>query len=198
LIASLNKQRINNDGQKVAVEWMAIALQISFRRLDIWLRLFMVFLTPTVANPELPYSLNLAKPPLSISLSLCYSLYILSFSPTDSEILIVSLKKQQYINGVFSANMLKVIKIYTIYRMIQEESSLFWEVTISINGSCEKKVHTNFCLILNGFRDIAVWIWRFLNLHTRVTKCIEVDGEIFELLLWTVTNLSLLCNKFVI
>jgi len=85
----------------------------------------MVFLTPTVANPELPYSLNLAKPPLSISLSLCYSLYILSFSPTDSEILIVSLKKQQYINGVFSANMLKVIKIYTIYRMIQEESSLF-------------------------------------------------------------------------
>jgi hypothetical protein len=35
LTASLYKQRINNDGQKVAVEWMALALQISIRRLDI-------------------------------------------------------------------------------------------------------------------------------------------------------------------
>ena len=53
LIASLNKQRINNDGQKVAIEWIAFALQISVRRLDIWLGIFMVFLSPPVTNPKL-------------------------------------------------------------------------------------------------------------------------------------------------
>jgi hypothetical protein len=36
------------------------------------------------------------------------------------------------------------------------------------------------------------------DLRTRVTKCVEVDGGIFEHLLWTVTNLSFLCNSFVI
>jgi hypothetical protein len=36
------------------------------------------------------------------------------------------------------------------------------------------------------------------DLRTRVAKCTEVDVGIFEHLLSTVTNLSLLCNKFVI
>ena len=36
------------------------------------------------------------------------------------------------------------------------------------------------------------------DLHTRVAKCTEDDGRIFENLLLTVTNMSFLCNKFVI
>jgi len=33
------------------------------------------------------------------------------------------------------------------------------------------------------------------DIRTRVAKCTEVDGGICEHLLWTVTNLSFLCNK---
>jgi 23S rRNA A1618 N6-methylase RlmF len=36
------------------------------------------------------------------------------------------------------------------------------------------------------------------DLRTEVARCIEVGGGIFECLFWTVTNLSFLCNKFVI
>jgi hypothetical protein len=36
------------------------------------------------------------------------------------------------------------------------------------------------------------------SLRARVAKSAEVDGGIFEHLLCTVTNLSFLCNKFVI
>jgi hypothetical protein len=36
------------------------------------------------------------------------------------------------------------------------------------------------------------------DLRTRVAKCTEVDGEIFKTLVWTVTNLSFMCDKFVI
>jgi hypothetical protein len=36
------------------------------------------------------------------------------------------------------------------------------------------------------------------DLRTRVTKWIEFDGGIFEHLLRTVTNLSVLCNKSII
>jgi hypothetical protein len=37
-----------------------------------------------------------------------------------------------------------------------------------------------------------------LDLRTRVAKCFEVDGGIFDRLFWTVTKFSFLCNKFVI
>jgi len=36
------------------------------------------------------------------------------------------------------------------------------------------------------------------DLRTRVAKCTVVDSGIWEHLLWTVTNPSFLCNKFVI
>jgi hypothetical protein len=36
------------------------------------------------------------------------------------------------------------------------------------------------------------------DLRTRVAKCTGVGGGIFEYLLCTVTNLSFVCNKFVI
>jgi hypothetical protein len=36
------------------------------------------------------------------------------------------------------------------------------------------------------------------DLHIPVSKCTEVDGGIFEHLLCTVTDLSFLCDKFII
>ena len=42
-------------------------------------------------------------------------------------------------------------------------------------------------------------LWRTKReLRTRVAKCTEADGWIFENLLCTVTNFSFMCNKFVI
>jgi len=35
-----------------------------------------------------------------------------------------------------------------IYRMVQEERSMIWDVLVSV--SVRKKVHMNMCLILNG------------------------------------------------
>jgi len=41
-----------------------------------------------------------------------------------------------------------------IYRVCQEERSIFWEVIVSVILS--KKLHTNMCPIPNGFRDRAI------------------------------------------
>jgi hypothetical protein len=41
--------------------------------------------------------------------------------------------------------------VYVIYRVIQEERSILWEVIVSA-----KKVRMNMCLILNVYGDIAV------------------------------------------
>jgi hypothetical protein len=31
-------------------------------------------------------------------------------------------------------------------------------------GHCEKKVHMNMCLLLNGYRDRAVWIYKYKSI----------------------------------
>jgi hypothetical protein len=57
--------------------------------------------------------------------------------------------------------------------------------------------------LLARILDAAAWIkkradqprWTICDLHTWVTKYIEVGGGIWEHLLWTVTSGSLLCNK---
>jgi hypothetical protein len=41
-----------------------------------------------------------------------------------------------------------------IYRMIQEERSIFWEMIALV--IVRKNVHVNMCLILNGYQDRAV------------------------------------------
>ena len=41
-----------------------------------------------------------------------------------------------------------------VYRVSQEERSIFWEVIVSVILS--KNVHMNMCPILNGFRDRAI------------------------------------------
>ena len=42
----------------------------------------------------------------------------------------------------------------TIYIVSQEESSIFWEVIVSVILS--KNVYMNMCPILNGFRDRGI------------------------------------------
>ena len=51
------------------------------------------------------------------------------------------------------------MKYVIIYRVIQEERSVFWKVTVS---RCKKKkrVHMNMCLIVNGYQDTAVSVSR--------------------------------------
>jgi hypothetical protein len=60
--------------------------------------------------------------------------------------------------GVTSSYVLQKIaqaKMYkTLYRVIQEEGSIFWEVTVSVIVG--KKGHINICLILNGYPGRAV------------------------------------------
>ena len=42
---------------------------------------------------------------------------------------------------------------YSLYRMIQEESAILWEMILCVILS--KKVHTNMGPILNGYRDMV-------------------------------------------
>jgi hypothetical protein len=78
-----------------------------------------------------------------------------------------------------------------IYNMSQEERSIFCEVILSV--SLNKKVYMYMCPIPNGFQDRAVSLYSTLyTVHctlyrratrrvlTRVVKCIDVDGGIFE------------------
>jgi hypothetical protein len=60
-----------------------------------------------------------------------------------------------------------------IHKMSQEERLIFWEVIISIIVS--KKLYMYMCPIPNRFRDQAT-----NHVLTRVAKCIDVDGGIFE------------------
>jgi hypothetical protein len=45
-----------------------------------------------------------------------------------------------------------------IHRLFQKKRSIFWEVTVSV--IVRKKAHVNICLILNGYWDREVWIYR--------------------------------------
>jgi hypothetical protein len=48
-----------------------------------------------------------------------------------------------------------------LYRIIQEEWSIFWEVIISV--ILIKNIDTNMWLILNGYRDTALWLYSILS-----------------------------------
>jgi hypothetical protein len=71
-----------------------------------------------------------------------------------------------------------------LYRVSQEEKSIFWEAKVSVILS--KKVYTYMCPIPNGFRDGAISLYSTLyavgtrHVLTQVAKCIDVDGGIFE------------------
>ena len=47
----------------------------------------------------------------------------------------------------------KRVQIYSIYRVIQEESAILWKMIVCVILS--KKVHMNMGPILNGYRDMV-------------------------------------------
>jgi hypothetical protein len=47
-----------------------------------------------------------------------------------------------------------MVKFFNIYRVFQEERSIFWEVIVP--AILRKKVYMNTCPIPNGFRDRAI------------------------------------------
>jgi hypothetical protein len=47
-------------------------------------------------------------------------------------------------------------ELLQIYRVSQEERSIFWEVIVPV--ILNKKLYMNMCPIPNGFRDRAIWI----------------------------------------
>jgi hypothetical protein len=75
-----------------------------------------------------------------------------------------------------------------MYRMSQEERSVFWEVIVPVILS--KNLYKYMSPILNGFQDRAVSLYsttyRRATCHVliRVAKCIDVDGGIFENVLY--------------
>ena len=166
---------------------MALALQISVRRVDICLGLFMVFLTRFVATIGFHIPVG----------SLCTKHFVI---PSSKIWDIESVVKEMTIYKWHPlCNLAKIcITIYNMQgdpggKVIILRRLQYWSMPV-----VGKKVYMNICLILSGYGDRTVWIWSFWSLCTRVAKCIEVDGEIFETFLWTVTNLSLLCNEFVV
>jgi hypothetical protein len=76
--------------------------------------------------------------------------------------------------------------------VLQEKRSIFWEVIVS--AILSKKVYMYMCPIPNGSRDRAISLYRRATRHvlTRVAKCIDVDGGIFETVLY-----QLNCTNFV-
>ena len=67
-------------------------------------------------------------------------------------------KKNLAKNTVLLCYKQELVNIVQIYRAIQEESSIFWEVIQSV--IVREKVPTNMCIILNGYREWDVtFIW---------------------------------------
>jgi hypothetical protein len=74
----------------------------------------------------------------------------------------------------------------SVYTVPQEEGSTFWEATIS--AILSKKVYMYVCPIPTGFRDKRFHYTEHCTLYrratrhvlTRVAKCIDVDGGIFD------------------
>jgi hypothetical protein len=69
-----------------------------------------------------------------------------------------------------------------IYRVSQEERSVFWEVIVSV--ILRKKMYMFMCPIPNDFLDRAISLYtvQTSNMpcpHT-FAKCFDVDGGIFE------------------
>jgi hypothetical protein len=62
-------------------------------------------------------------------------------------------------------------------------------------GHSKQKMYMYMCPIRNGFRDRAISRYRRATRHvlTRVAKCIDVDGGIFESVLYQLCHLN---NKY--
>jgi hypothetical protein len=73
---------------------------------------------------------------------------------------------------------------------------MFCEVIVSVILS--KNMYMYVCPVPNGFRDRATSLYRRATRHvlTRVAKCIDVDGGIFENVLYKPYQLCHLNNKY--
>jgi hypothetical protein len=62
--------------------------------------------------------------------------------------------------------------------------NIFWEIIVS--AILSKKVYMYMCPIPNGLRDAVISLYRRATRHvlTRVAECIDVDGGIFENVLY--------------
>jgi hypothetical protein len=62
--------------------------------------------------------------------------------------------KYRYLTYVL-VNLQNTYDLHNIYRVMQEEGSIFWDVIVSLIVR-KKEVHMNRCLILKECRDRAV------------------------------------------
>jgi hypothetical protein len=94
-------------------------------------------------------------------------------------------------NFLFGGGNFMTLSLDTVYRMSQEERSIFWEVIVSVILS--KQLYTYMCPSPNGFQDRELFhctvhytLYRRATRHVlnRVAKCIDVDGGIFENVLY--------------
>jgi hypothetical protein len=69
--------------------------------------------------------------------------------------------------------------LHQLYRMSQEEMSIFWEVIVLVTL---KKVYMYMCLIRNGFRDRALSLYSY--------KIVDKKN-----ILRTVSNTSIYCSS---
>jgi hypothetical protein len=75
------------------------------------------------------------------------------------------------------------------YKVSQAERSIFWEVTVSVTLS---KICISTCVLFQMVSEIELFhctaVWMYVKLHSekqhaiysRVAKCTDVDGRIFE------------------
>jgi len=96
-----------------------------------------------------------------------------------------------------------------VYGVIQEEKSVFWDVTVL--AIVRKIFHMNTCVTLNGYRGKAVWIYKYKgivngNKEGEITYCLfyfnsylTLKRQFFcssqRMLVILTVNLSALCNS---
>jgi hypothetical protein len=83
-----------------------------------------------------------------------------------------------------------------IYRVPQEETSIFWEVTVSVILS--KKLYVYMCPIPNGFRDRAISLFFFILPRTCVLFRTVSEIELFHCFFYSSSLLPHLgaCSHF--
>jgi hypothetical protein len=93
-------------------------------------------------------------------------------------------------NMDYCSLILRVLLVTPLYRMSQEEMSIFWEATVSVIISKKVYMYMYMCSIPNGFRDGAISLYTVqlsnspaMSSH-ELNKWTDVDGEIFENVLY--------------
>jgi hypothetical protein len=84
-------------------------------------------------------------------------------------------------------NSMLVLHMKALYRMSQEERSIFWEVIVLVILS--KKLYMYMCPIPNGFRDRAISLYSTLyTVQTSNTPCSHTSCKAYWCWLWIFGN----------